>query len=99
MYLSLIRMYLRPPDLREYGVPVPEPNVEAALKVLATHHHQVDTAEVSKQTSKVVVYVQKFLEREWGREGERERVYISGLLYQTTCNLIQSICTCVIPRC
>ena len=40
-------MYLRPPDLKEYGVPKPEANVDAALKVLASHHHQVDTAEVS----------------------------------------------------
>ena len=46
VYLSLIRMYLHPPDLREYGVPRPDPNVDAALRVLACHHHHVNTAEV-----------------------------------------------------
>ena len=48
VYLSLIRMYLHPPDLREYGVPRPEPNVEAALRVIACHHYHVNTAEVSQ---------------------------------------------------
>lgn len=89
MYLSLIRMYLRPPDLREYGVPVPEPNVEAALKVLATHHHQVNTAEVSKLISKMVVYICTEILR--GREREKE--------YTLVAYCIQSNCTCVIPRC
>ena len=46
VYLSLIRMYLHPPDLREYGVPRPEQNVDAALRVIACHHHHVNTAEV-----------------------------------------------------
>ncbi len=46
VYLSLIRMYLHPPDLKEYGVPRPEPNVNAALRVIACHHHHVNTAEV-----------------------------------------------------
>ena len=57
VYLSLIRMFLRPPDLREYGVPVPEPNVEAALKVLAAHHHHVDTAEVRLVIPRVLTYM------------------------------------------
>ena len=54
VYLSLVRMYLHPPDLREYGVPMPEPNVDNALRVLACHHHHVDTAEVSR------CFMQKF---------------------------------------
>ena len=49
VYLSLIRMYLHPPDLKEYGVPAPKPNVHAALHVLAMHHHRVNTAEVSRR--------------------------------------------------
>lgn len=52
VYLSLIRMYLHPPDLREYGVPRPEPNVDAALRVIACHHHHVNTAEVGGVMSK-----------------------------------------------
>lgn len=51
VYLSLIKMYLCPPDLREYGIRLPEgsqpeANVEDALRVLTAHHNLIDTAKV-----------------------------------------------------
>ena len=52
VYLCLIRMYLSPPNLADYGIRVPEgsqpePNVDDALRVLMSHHHVIDTAKVS----------------------------------------------------
>ena len=51
VYLSLIKMYLSPPDLVSYGIrlpegSLPEANVEDALKVLTAHHHLVDSTKV-----------------------------------------------------
>ena len=52
MYLCLINMYLSPPDPASYGITLPEcelpePNVKAALAVLTSHHHMMDTTKVS----------------------------------------------------
>ena len=51
VYLCLIKMYLSPPNLADYGIRLPdgsqpEANVEDALKVLASHHGLIDTAKV-----------------------------------------------------
>ena len=51
VYLSLIKMYLSPPNLSDYGIRLPdgtqpEANVEDALRVLAAHHGLIDTAKV-----------------------------------------------------
>lgn len=51
VYLCLIKMYLSPPNLTDYGIKVPEgsqpePNVDDALRVLMSHHHVIDTAKV-----------------------------------------------------
>lgn len=53
VYLCLIKMYLSPPDLADYGIRLldnttkPETNVRAALSVLTKHHHLIDTTRVS----------------------------------------------------
>ena len=51
VYLSLIKMYLSPPNMDDYGISLPggvksEPNVNAALRVLTTHHDLIDTVKV-----------------------------------------------------
>ncbi len=51
VYLCLIKMYLSPPNLADYGIRLPdgsqpEANVEDALKVLSSHHGVIDTAKV-----------------------------------------------------
>lgn len=51
VYLCLIKMYLSPPNLADYGIRLPDgsqpdANVEDALKVLASHHGLIDTAKV-----------------------------------------------------
>ena len=51
VYLCLINMYLSPPKLEEYGISVdkserPVRNVKAALDVLTSHHHLMDTTKV-----------------------------------------------------
>ena len=44
-------MYLSPPNMDDYGISLPggvkpEPNVNAALRVLTTHHDLIDTVKV-----------------------------------------------------
>ena len=51
VYLSLIKMYLSPPNMDDYGISLPggvkpEPNVNAALRVLTMHHDLIDTVKV-----------------------------------------------------
>ena len=51
VYLCLIKMYLSPPNLAEYGIRLPdgsqpEANVNDALRVLTAHHDLIDTAKV-----------------------------------------------------
>ena len=52
VYLCLINMYLSPPDLKGFGIEIPEDtaqpeaNVKDALSVLTRHHHLIDTTKV-----------------------------------------------------
>ena len=52
VYLCLINMYLSPPDLKDFGIEIPEDtaqpeaNVKDALSVLTRHHHLIDTTKV-----------------------------------------------------
>ena len=53
VYLSLLKMYMSPPDLeKEYGIclpngsPRPTPNLKLAIQVLTTHHCKIDTIKV-----------------------------------------------------
>lgn len=52
VYLSLLRMYLSPPDVHCLG-PIkmellePQANLQAALQVLELHHSKLDTTKVS----------------------------------------------------
>ena len=51
VYLCLIKMYLSPPNLEDYGIRLPdatqpEANVRDALSMLTRHHHLMDTAKV-----------------------------------------------------
>ena len=63
VYLCLIKMYLSPPNLADYGIRLPdglqpEANVRDALSMLTRHHHLMDTAKVGRRRGR-------------GREGER----------------------------
>ena len=45
-------MYLSPPNMDDYGISLPggikpEPNVNAALRVLTIHHDLIDTVKVT----------------------------------------------------
>ena len=52
VYLCLINMYLSPPNLKGFGIEIPEDtaqpeaNVKDALSVLTRHHHLIDTTKV-----------------------------------------------------
>ena len=52
VYLCLIKMYLSPPNLGDYGIQLPgdatqpEANVKDSLSVLTRHHHLIDTTKV-----------------------------------------------------
>lgn len=62
VYLCLIKMYLSPPNLAEYGIRLPdgsqpEANVNDALRVLTLHHDLIDTAKVCMSSVRVWVGV------------------------------------------
>eukprot|EP00731_Ephydatia_muelleri_P022083 Em0014g674a len=53
VYLSLLKMYMSPPDLeKQYGLclpsgsPRPAPNLRLAIQILTTYHCQIDTIKV-----------------------------------------------------
>ncbi|GCC39194.1 hypothetical protein chiPu_0023276, partial [Chiloscyllium punctatum] len=51
VYLSLLRMYLSPPDIHCVGpirmeILEPQANLQAALQVLELHHSKLDTTKV-----------------------------------------------------
>lgn len=51
VYLSLLRMYLSPPDVHCLGpikmeLSEPQANLQAALRVLELHHSKLDTSKV-----------------------------------------------------
>lgn len=53
VYLSLLRMYLSPPDAHCLGpikmeLSEPQANLQAALQVLELHHSKLDTTKVSE---------------------------------------------------
>ena len=52
VYLSLLRMYLSPPDVHCLGpikmeLSEPQANLQAALQVLELHHSKLNTTKVS----------------------------------------------------
>lgn len=73
VYLSLLRMYLSPPDIHCVGpirleVPEPQANLQAALRVLELHHNKLDTTKAlnllpaNTQIREIQVFLENVLE-------------------------------------
>ncbi|XP_075700713.1 vam6/Vps39-like protein isoform X2 [Rhinoderma darwinii] len=73
VYLSLIRMYLSPPDVHCLGpikikLEEPKPNISAALAVLEQHHAKLNTTKVidllpaNTQIREIQIFLEKVLE-------------------------------------
>ncbi|XP_063803565.1 vam6/Vps39-like protein [Pseudophryne corroboree] len=73
VYLSLIRMYLSPPDARclgpiKFKLDEPKPNIAAVLAVLEQHHGKLNTTKaidllpVNTQIKDIQVFLEKVLE-------------------------------------
>ncbi|XP_059375416.1 vam6/Vps39-like protein isoform X2 [Carassius carassius] len=79
VYLSLLRMYLSPPDVHFLG-PIkmelcePQPNLQAALKVLQLHHSKLNTTKTinllpaNTQIREIQVFLESVLEEKAGRK-------------------------------
>ena len=52
VYLSLLKIYIEPPDSKVLGIPKyqyePKPNHNAAITLLEEHHSSIDLIKVSK---------------------------------------------------
>ncbi|XP_077997895.1 vam6/Vps39-like protein [Glandiceps talaboti] len=89
VYLSLLRMYINPPDASTLGVMAnaesPKPNVEAALVVLELHFDKIDTAKAldllptGTQIRKVCKFLECVLEDTSSRK--RNNQILKSLLY------------------
>uniref|UniRef100_UPI00398E877B vam6/Vps39-like protein isoform X2 n=1 Tax=Pristiophorus japonicus TaxID=55135 RepID=UPI00398E877B len=73
VYLSLLRMYLSPPDIHCVGpirmeIPEPQANLQAALQVLELHHSKLDTTKTlnllpaNTQIREIRVFLENVLE-------------------------------------
>ncbi|XP_078089669.1 vam6/Vps39-like protein isoform X3 [Mustelus asterias] len=73
VYLSLLRMYLSPPDIHCVGpirmeIPEPQANLQAALQVLELHHSKLDTTKTlnllpaNTQIREIQVFLENVLE-------------------------------------
>ncbi|XP_052386213.1 vam6/Vps39-like protein isoform X2 [Carassius gibelio] len=79
VYLSLLRMYLSPPDVHFLG-PIkmelcePQPNLQAALRVLQLHHSKLNTTKAinllpaNTQIREIQVFLESVLEEKAGRK-------------------------------
>uniref|UniRef100_A0A671PEJ7 Vam6/Vps39-like protein n=1 Tax=Sinocyclocheilus anshuiensis TaxID=1608454 RepID=A0A671PEJ7_9TELE len=79
VYLSLLRMYLSPPDVHFLG-PIkmelcePQANLQAALKVLQLHHSKLNTTKAinllpaNTQIQEIQVFLESVLEEKAGRK-------------------------------
>ncbi|XP_052436541.1 vam6/Vps39-like protein isoform X2 [Carassius gibelio] len=79
VYLSLLRMYLSPPDVHFLG-PIkmelcePQPNLQAALRVLQLHHSKLNTPKAinllpaNTQIREIQVFLESVLEERAGRK-------------------------------
>uniref|UniRef100_A0A8C2CCV5 VPS39 subunit of HOPS complex n=1 Tax=Cyprinus carpio TaxID=7962 RepID=A0A8C2CCV5_CYPCA len=79
VYLSLLRMYLSPPDVHFLG-PIkmelcePQANLQAALKVLQLHHSKLNTTKAinllpaNTQIREIQVFLESVLEEKAGRK-------------------------------
>ncbi|XP_067312282.1 vam6/Vps39-like protein isoform X2 [Pseudorasbora parva] len=79
VYLSLLRMYLSPPDVHFLG-PIkmelcePQANLQAALKVLQLHHSKLNTTKAinllpaNTQIREIQVFLENVLEEKAGRK-------------------------------
>ncbi|KAG8449632.1 hypothetical protein GDO86_016319 [Hymenochirus boettgeri] len=80
VYLSLIRMYLSPPDVHCLGpikikLKVPEPNLGAALAVLEQHHGKLNTTKAINllPANTKIKDIQIFLEKVLEENAQRKR--------------------------
>ncbi|XP_050989196.1 vam6/Vps39-like protein [Labeo rohita] len=79
VYLSLLRMYLSPPDVHFLGpikmeLSEPQANLQAALKVLQLHHSKLNTTKAinllpaNTQIREIQVFLESVLEEKAGRK-------------------------------
>uniref|UniRef100_A0A8C5RA41 VPS39 subunit of HOPS complex n=1 Tax=Leptobrachium leishanense TaxID=445787 RepID=A0A8C5RA41_9ANUR len=80
VYLSLIRMYLSPPDVHCLGpikikLEEPSPNIDAALAVLEQHHGKLNTTKVINllPANTPIKDIQVFLEKVLEESAQRKR--------------------------
>ncbi|XP_063296277.1 vam6/Vps39-like protein [Pelobates fuscus] len=80
VYLSLIRMYLSPPDVHclgpiKFKLEVPRVNIEAALSVLEQHHGKLNTTKVITllPANTPIQDIQIFLEKVLEESAQRKR--------------------------
>ncbi|XP_018414768.1 PREDICTED: vam6/Vps39-like protein [Nanorana parkeri] len=80
VYLSLIRMYLSPPDVHCLGpikikLEEPKPNIDAALAVLEQHHAKLNTTKAIEllPANTQIRDIQIFLEKVLEENAERRR--------------------------
>ncbi|KAM4664640.1 vam6/Vps39-like protein isoform 2-T2 [Discoglossus pictus] len=80
VYLSLIRMYLSPPDVHCLGpikikLELPETNLEAALAVLEQHHGKLNTTKAINllPANTLLKEIQIFLEKVLEENAQRKR--------------------------
>ena len=64
VYLSLLKMYLKPQELPSLGIENSifsgyemEPNVKAAISVMNEHYHKIDVAQVQSYSFEVVCFI------------------------------------------